>query len=113
MGLVVSFLKAPLLGWRRGGDDIGHGSRLRLRIAGEPEADGAGLGIVGIGFEDFEVMLARFGRVMQLLGVEIAKRKVGTAVVRIFFEELFKFADGAGEVVVLFEQQSQVVASVE
>src|SRR5690348_13464871 len=64
-----------------------------LRIAGEPEADGAGLGIVGIGFENSEVMLACFGWVMQLLGVEIAKRKVRAGVVRIFFEELFKFAD--------------------
>src|SRR5262245_64853230 len=89
------------------------GWRLRLRIAGEPEANGAGLGIVRIAFENFQVMEARLGRFMKLLGVEVAEGKMGATVVGKFFEKFFKFGDSTGEVIVLFQQQSEIVASVE
>jgi hypothetical protein len=72
--VVVSFFKVETLSRRRGRG--GRRERFGLGIAGEPETDGAGLGIVGISFENFQVMLACFGRVMQLLGVEITERKM-------------------------------------
>ena len=78
-------------------------SKNSLGIAGEPESDGAGLGIVGIGFEDFQVMGTCFGGFVKLLRVEIAESKMGATVVGIFFQQLFKFDHRPGEVVVLLE----------
>ena len=69
--------------------------------------------IVGIDFENFQVMLAGPGRVMELLSVKIAESKVRTNVIGIFFEKLFKFVHGRRIVVVLFKNQSQVVTGVE
>ena len=86
---------------------------MSLRITCQPEADGAGLRIVGIDFENFQVMLAGPGRVMELLSVKIAESKVQTSVIGIFFEKLFKFVHGRRVVVVLFMNQSQVVTGVE
>ena len=64
-------------------------------------------------FQHLQIMLARFGRLVELLRVEIAERQVGAGLVRITGQDSFQLIDGVGQVVRLLEHQRKIVARIE
>ena len=74
--------------------------------------DGAGLGVVGVGFEDFEIMGTGFGGVVELLGIEVAEGKMGAGFVGMRGEEFVEFLDGIGEVAGLLQGDGKAVAGI-
>lgn len=65
-----------------------------LRIGGEPKADGSGLAVVRVEFEDATIVVASEFGMAEVLGVDRCDEEIGFHVVRSLLEEFFQFVSG-------------------
>ena len=84
-----------------------------LRICLKPVADSGGLGVLGIQFQQAQVMLARPGRIAQPLRVEVRQREVGAGFGSMVSEQFFQFASSIARITALLQGNREIESCLE